>query len=1173
MSRKYLTKYEDVSNPRTIAQRNFDVLEARTWFATPNPGAGVGPPTTGTWAVDELYWDVDRNVWRCTVAGTPGSWVLYFVGSYLNGSLVGDGLEFARTALFFPTNGAFSPSDISPYLKLPTKWELKQVNNSYQLSAGPGGSDPSDFKFLTLKNWPGVTYIPAGKWKFSLWCRKDPGNTGTGQIYFEVYLVPDNGTGTPSLWFTTDPTAVITSTTGERLEIEVDQLSETIAATDRILVRSLPLIAGNSGTDTLFFMTGDGTRATTSWIETPIYRASVNDDLPSDGLGTLENDGYGGLRWRPRDIVNVKDYGAVGDGLTNDTEAIEDALDATPEGGALVFPHGTYLIEPDTSIVKSDIRVIGLRAAIKPTGVGTMLISWTGSGLEFDGLVFDGDNQTNRCFELYKGAFDVEFRCCRFTRATQPGAETMQTVGLRLRGNSHDIKVTDCWFEDIFAPNNGLARGVLASVVDVDETYFRNLRVISSTFKNIGTAEDGDCVVIQNFANNVQALISDCYAEPRKRFAKMMSPGFTVSKNRVKFAARGTGLGEELPYSAVSIYADDGLVADNTLEGGCAYGGIEIGTAVNSVARVTVRGNHIRYGDDADLSAADGIQIVGSGNADLIVVGNVIKNTRVGIRVACGGDNIQILGNHVDETTQAGIRIDEDGTGNLPNNVGVHGNQVSNTGSTGIQFWKGSRINFSHNNCRQAAGVYVDAACTHVNRWNNDSDQNAVDGWLHGVMHWDATNKRLNLGASNDCNLNVANSFSVSVPQDVNYGLKIQTVFSGTNSVSFYGPFGNLFMRYSDAGPNLLEIGSNIGVVRMTGASMLFLGPANLLLPVVDVSASGGYTVTDAQRGSLFTNRGASSFPTFNLPTPTVGIGYGFLVVAAAGLIISPSSSATIRIGSVVSATGGSGGYVRSVTPGDFIYIEAVSSTEWLCKVLTPMNSGWFIKPSGSEVAIAPSVAWGDITGTLSDQTDLQAELDGKADVSHNHTLSDIADLVTTEIGWQVTHGFYLNTLFGEAGSETEVTDTDGFPYFPSSPGFMTSTPSAFTAKYPFLYDNVHKCFQWYDATISRWMNAREFYPHTDISDGTMTLVLGYGSADLAINQNTTFSTSERLLGRQMVARIKATGVGPWSLTWPGWTWVTPAPASLATGKTLILRLYCWGTNDSDVSAEAFVEA
>ncbi len=29
---------------------------------------------------------------------------------------------------------------------------------------------------------------------------------------------------------------------------------------------------------------------------------------------------------------------------------------------------------------------------------------------------------------------------------------------------------------------------------------------------------------------------------------------------------------------------------------------------------------------------------------------------------------------------------------------------------------------------------------------------------------------------------------------------------------------------------------------------------------------------------------------------------------------------------------------------------------------------------------------WGDITGTLSDQTDLQSALDGKADTGHNHT-------------------------------------------------------------------------------------------------------------------------------------------------------------------------------------------
>lgn len=38
-------------------------------------------------------------------------------------------------------------------------------------------------------------------------------------------------------------------------------------------------------------------------------------------------------------------------------------------------------------------------------------------------------------------------------------------------------------------------------------------------------------------------------------------------------------------------------------------------------------------------------------------------------------------------------------------------------------------------------------------------------------------------------------------------------------------------------------------------------------------------------------------------------------------------------------------------------------------------------------------VAWGDIIGTLSDQTDLLAALDGKADLTHTHVEADITDL------------------------------------------------------------------------------------------------------------------------------------------------------------------------------------
>lgn len=43
--------------------------------------------------------------------------------------------------------------------------------------------------------------------------------------------------------------------------------------------------------------------------------------------------------------VNVKDFGAVGDGVTADDEAISAALASLPNGGAVYFPRGTYKTE------------------------------------------------------------------------------------------------------------------------------------------------------------------------------------------------------------------------------------------------------------------------------------------------------------------------------------------------------------------------------------------------------------------------------------------------------------------------------------------------------------------------------------------------------------------------------------------------------------------------------------------------------------------------------------------------------------------------------------------------------------------------------------------------------------------------------------------------------------
>ncbi|MGN1155284.1 MAG: glycoside hydrolase family 28 protein [Agathobacter sp.] len=44
--------------------------------------------------------------------------------------------------------------------------------------------------------------------------------------------------------------------------------------------------------------------------------------------------------------VNVRDFGAVGDGVSDDTRACQTAINCLPEGGRLYFPEGTYVTAP-----------------------------------------------------------------------------------------------------------------------------------------------------------------------------------------------------------------------------------------------------------------------------------------------------------------------------------------------------------------------------------------------------------------------------------------------------------------------------------------------------------------------------------------------------------------------------------------------------------------------------------------------------------------------------------------------------------------------------------------------------------------------------------------------------------------------------------------------------------
>jgi hypothetical protein len=90
-------------------------------------------------------------------------------------------------------------------------------------------------------------------------------------------------------------------------------------------------------------------------------------------------------------VVNVKNFGAKGNGVTNDTVAIQEAINSlSPVGGSIFFPPGTYVVSALTCVTPITITGAGSKAAIIKTNAATGdTITATASGFSIRGMGFD----------------------------------------------------------------------------------------------------------------------------------------------------------------------------------------------------------------------------------------------------------------------------------------------------------------------------------------------------------------------------------------------------------------------------------------------------------------------------------------------------------------------------------------------------------------------------------------------------------------------------------------------------------------------------------------------------------------------------------------------------------------------------------------------------------------
>jgi len=89
-----------------------------------------------------------------------------------------------------------------------------------------------------------------------------------------------------------------------------------------------------------------------------------------------------GSTWNAKDNnleLNVKDFGAVGDGVTDDTSAVGEAIAALPSGSSSIyFPEGSYLLSAQLTIADKPVSISG-------DGIGVSILKWS-SGSTSSGI-------------------------------------------------------------------------------------------------------------------------------------------------------------------------------------------------------------------------------------------------------------------------------------------------------------------------------------------------------------------------------------------------------------------------------------------------------------------------------------------------------------------------------------------------------------------------------------------------------------------------------------------------------------------------------------------------------------------------------------------------------------------------------------------------------------------
>ncbi|GAA3400695.1 right-handed parallel beta-helix repeat-containing protein [Paenibacillus hodogayensis] len=340
--------------------------------------------------------------------------------------------------------------------------------------------------------------------------------------------------------------------------------------------------------------------------------------------------------------MNVADFGAVGDGVHDDTDALNAAFRAVAGYAGIVEVHlngGTYLVDQTKGlIIEENTSVIGTNGATiraNPSLFGWTLADIYGNNTTITGIRFDGNNAVNRVLAIQPGSSHTSILHSIVENASQPNdpnspSYKQTVVGIMIYGNTEYITIDHCTIRNISSLHgNGsaISRGIYVTVTyNSNEALGRYVAITNSYIHHISPADDGDGIFYQVedwlTTNNydVHGLIyNNLFDHNAKRAVKLQANGITVDSNTIinsfhndnYYAVVDNGaLAFSDMYSGISVYGNNTTVTNNTIAGiGAYYAGIELAAGDDVIHNTTIANNSVSNAVYSNVAGTSGIRI------------------------------------------------------------------------------------------------------------------------------------------------------------------------------------------------------------------------------------------------------------------------------------------------------------------------------------------------------------------------------------------------------------------------------------------------------------------------------------------------------------------------------------------------------------------------------------